>query len=236
MLVVQGFLVDSIASISEIRLGIGLEMNVLTWVKALADFRGLIGSLGDEYPTGEISRELIFRLPVGNARRPYLEAEDYASVTVIDEISEDRKDKDKNKDEIVWPEDLASQLLSIRVDQDPSQYKQRPREVRDWIDKYWKTVAVFSKRLGDAKFCTTGRGGAQTGYAGLVPGSPEVGDAICLLDGGCVPFILRKWGIGYRLVGECYIHGIMNGEGLVPSDNQNGSKKRELELQSFELL
>jgi hypothetical protein len=232
VLVVQGFLVDSITSVTEIGLGIS---NFLTWIKALADFRMLIGSLGDEYPTRETSQELIFRLPIGNARRPYFEADEYASVTVIDETPEDRKDKDKDKDEIVWPEDLASQLLSICVDQDPSQYEQRPRAVREWIEKYWETVAVFSKRLRDAKFCTTRRGGAQTGYAGLVPGSAKVGDAICLLDGGCVPFVLRKSDTGYRLVGECYIHGIMDGEGLVPSDNQKGSKEREFELQSFEL-
>ncbi|KAF5602219.1 heterokaryon incompatibility (het-6OR allele) [Fusarium pseudocircinatum] len=55
------------------------------------------------------------------------------------------------------------------------------------------------------------------GMIGLVPLLAETGDEIYVLNGGVVPFVLRKGKRllnGFRLVGECYIHGIMNGEAL----------------------
>lgn len=53
--------------------------------------------------------------------------------------------------------------------------------------------------------------------SGLAPRNVEFKDVIAIFKGGNVPFILRKSkerpGL-YRLIGECYIHGIMFGEGL----------------------
>jgi len=37
---------------------------------------------------------------------------------------------------------------------------------------------------------------------------------VCVLFGGKTPFCLRPWGHGYLLVGECYVHGLMNGEAM----------------------
>ncbi|CZR70249.1 uncharacterized protein PAC_20150 [Phialocephala subalpina] len=50
---------------------------------------------------------------------------------------------------------------------------------------------------------------------GLAPFMTEKGDKICLFYGGQTPFILRpKQGRLWRLIGECYISGLMNGEGF----------------------
>ena len=49
---------------------------------------------------------------------------------------------------------------------------------------------------------------------GLVPISAEVGDEIYLLAGGQVFYVLRPQGDGFRLIGESYIHGLMDGEAL----------------------
>ncbi|SCO36508.1 related to heterokaryon incompatibility protein (het-6OR allele) [Fusarium fujikuroi] len=57
----------------------------------------------------------------------------------------------------------------------------------------------------------------ENGMIGLVPLLAEAGDQIYVLNGGVVPFVLRKGKRhrnGRRLVGECYIHGIMNGEAI----------------------
>ncbi|SCN99248.1 related to heterokaryon incompatibility protein (het-6OR allele) [Fusarium fujikuroi] len=57
----------------------------------------------------------------------------------------------------------------------------------------------------------------EKGMLGLVPLLAEAGDQICVLNGGAVPFVLRKGKrlrSGRRLVGECYIHGLMNGEAI----------------------
>jgi hypothetical protein len=50
-------------------------------------------------------------------------------------------------------------------------------------------------------------------YALLPPGARE-GDEVCVLVGGSTLYCLRGWGDGYRFVGECYVHGFMDGEAL----------------------
>ena len=50
------------------------------------------------------------------------------------------------------------------------------------------------------------------GYIGLGPKRMQGGDLIALFEGGRVPFIIRQEGQKYKLIGECYIHGIMSGE------------------------
>lgn len=55
----------------------------------------------------------------------------------------------------------------------------------------------------------------RDGYFGLAPPSVEQGDAIFILRGGRVPFLLRKVSdTEHMIVGECYVHGIMHGEAL----------------------
>lgn len=66
-------------------------------------------------------------------------------------------------------------------------------------------LAAFQRR-----FCST-----KGGRMGLVPGAALEGDHIAVILGADTPFVLRSAGADfYALVGECYIHGIMNGETL----------------------
>jgi hypothetical protein len=55
------------------------------------------------------------------------------------------------------------------------------------------------------------------GFLGLGSRTLTSGDRICILLGCPVPVILRPDGGQYRLIGECYVHGIMNGETMMPS-------------------
>lgn len=64
------------------------------------------------------------------------------------------------------------------------------------------------------KFFTTAKG-----TIGLGPRSMRPGDLVCVLCGGKVPFILRKDGPGYTLVGEAYVHDIMDGQALWEGSN-----------------
>ena len=52
----------------------------------------------------------------------------------------------------------------------------------------------------------------ETGYIGI--GHPEtvVGDEVHLVQGSDTPFVLRKTDDCYELIGETYVHGIMDGE------------------------
>nr|RBQ89273.1 hypothetical protein FVER53263_03656 [Fusarium verticillioides] len=60
-------------------------------------------------------------------------------------------------------------------------------------------------------------GKTDKGRVGLVPLLAEAGDQIYVLNGSAVPFVLRRGKRllnAHRLVGECYIHGIMHGEAM----------------------
>ena len=51
------------------------------------------------------------------------------------------------------------------------------------------------------------------GYVGTAPQSTRQGDEIYLLKGGRVPFVLRRVSAhAFRLIGDTYVHGIMQGE------------------------
>ena len=65
-------------------------------------------------------------------------------------------------------------------------------------------VSKYHERL-----CST-----QQGYLGLFPKSAQSTDVVCVLLGGSVAYVLRTAGDHFLLVGECYIHGFMNGEAL----------------------
>lgn len=60
----------------------------------------------------------------------------------------------------------------------------------------------------------------KKGYFGMLIQNAEKGDHVCIIMGSTVPFILREVDVAqsrsttFVIVGEGYIHGIMNGEAL----------------------
>ncbi|PMD26404.1 hypothetical protein NA56DRAFT_698587 [Hyaloscypha hepaticicola] len=52
------------------------------------------------------------------------------------------------------------------------------------------------------------------GFIGLVPSHAREGDEVCIVRGTRVPLLLRACGEFWLFIGECYIHGIMDGEAL----------------------
>ncbi|KAF5230135.1 hypothetical protein FAUST_9995 [Fusarium austroamericanum] len=54
--------------------------------------------------------------------------------------------------------------------------------------------------------------GTKEGRMGMGSCAAELGDSIVLLSGCNTPLILRESGHGWKLVGECYVHGVMYGE------------------------
>ena len=93
----------------------------------------------------------------------------------------------------------------------PEQEEHLQKRVRDVLSEEAKAVP-FARQLAtlfvSKRIVTT-----RAGFIGAVPTSSRIGDAVFVLPGARVPFILRKRDDGtYRLLGECYVHGIMQGE------------------------
>jgi hypothetical protein len=65
---------------------------------------------------------------------------------------------------------------------------------------------------------------SEKGYMGLAPITTRAGDAVCILFGGQVPFILRERDdFGHSMIGECYVHGIMDGEAIGNTRNKKNT-------------
>lgn len=68
----------------------------------------------------------------------------------------------------------------------------------------------------------------RKGYLGLGPDCHK-GDLVCLMFGGEVPFVLRPKDGYYQLVGDAYVHGIMDGEAM-RLYNPLDKNKRQFEI------
>ena len=91
---------------------------------------------------------------------------------------------------------------------------------------YRELRIAFEAAVRGRKFSTTGKR-----YMGLFPRGTRAGDEIFVLSVGIfVPFTVRRVegesGL-FQLIGECYVHGIMDGEVLSMED---------LETQVIELV
>ncbi|KAH6708752.1 heterokaryon incompatibility protein-domain-containing protein [Leptodontidium sp. MPI-SDFR-AT-0119] len=83
--------------------------------------------------------------------------------------------------------------------------QERNREY-DQAEKYanWATTISMQMR----------RCGTFKGYIGQIPKSTQAGDVIGVIGGAAVPFVFRASSGGYKVIGQCYLHGIMEGEAL----------------------
>lgn len=87
------------------------------------------------------------------------------------------------------------------------------RELQYHDDSNSIAVARYGARVGDV--CTSRRlFNTSSGRVGLGPSMMRPGDCVVLFASTDTPFILRKDGALYHLVGECYVDGSMFGEAM----------------------
>lgn len=87
-----------------------------------------------------------------------------------------------------------------------------PQEIRTYLELVRQ--CVWNRRTFRGKSTYN----PNSPIAGLIPQYASVGDTLCILYGCSVPVVLRKHegnGLGYwQLIGEAYVHGWMDGEGV----------------------
>ena len=83
-------------------------------------------------------------------------------------------------------------------------------------DEAWMFNAAFSDAMENRELFST-----KSGLIGIGPPYIKPGDLLCIIIGAQTPFLVRKRSTipekaspVYELVGDCYVHGLMNGEGL----------------------
>ena len=82
----------------------------------------------------------------------------------------------------------------------------------DSLSKIFDFFEALTPISAGRRFCVTDRG-----YMGWVPPYTVSGDLVCIFHGARTPFLLRtetsdKGNHVYKLVGECFFHGMMDGE------------------------
>ena len=83
-------------------------------------------------------------------------------------------------------------------------------------------VAAFLRMLQEC--CLGGKlFSTFSGHIGIGGVTLEPGDLVCVFLGGRTPFIIRPVDQKYKFVGDCYLHGIMQGEAL-----EEGLQRRQL--------
>jgi hypothetical protein len=127
---------------------------------------------------------------------------------------------DARKLYVGWSESMANFICAA------SDFKIYGRKVQNWSRMYSdttlqnfpksrETMDLTMKELWDAvqlgnfyrRLMETSKG-----YVGLAHAQSQSGDTIALLQGASVPIILRPCESGYKVIGEAYVHGIMDGE------------------------
>ncbi|ERF70936.1 hypothetical protein EPUS_06721 [Endocarpon pusillum Z07020] len=88
---------------------------------------------------------------------------------------------------------------------------------------YRQMQIAFEAAVKGRRFGTTSKR-----YMGLFPAGTKVGDQICVFLGGHIPFVVRpsETSGAFQLIGECYVHGIMDGEVMKMTD----LKREEIQL------
>jgi hypothetical protein len=90
--------------------------------------------------------------------------------------------------------------------------KESPHDLIEFIE----FNSAFLLHWPNRSFFTT-----SCGHIGLGPAATKVGDHISLLAGSQVPFILRRSGQKFQVVGEAYVHGIMDGKYWEKLESEN---------------
>jgi len=112
----------------------------------------------------------------------------------------------------------------------PSPLTQRLRDGASFLVQAFNTKYKISKgvmELGStngkfSKWAEKASGGANNrrfirsvkGWNALCPPAIREGDILCLLFGGRTLYCLRKVEDYYLFIGECYVHALMDGEGM----------------------
>jgi hypothetical protein len=67
-------------------------------------------------------------------------------------------------------------------------------------------------------------------YLGWVPSHAREGDQICAFYGSRYPFVIRPCGDGWKLIGACFMHGLMEGEAF------ESLETRDIKRQTIKLV
>lgn len=117
-------------------------------------------------------------------------------------------------------EDLPRLMQAIH-DHDPFEGMSTKEDLGDVARDMIRGDALYESAAFPRRMAIT----QEKGCLVMVPKGTRDGDLVVLFWGAEVPFILREGlevdgVIEYEIVGECYVHGVMDGEGVIGNDKE----------------
>jgi hypothetical protein len=199
---VTGRVFDSIKTCEYLKLGLGGRS--IRFIETMDIIRRNVSPL-HIYPVDigpDWRGELIVKCLIGDAAGPQTETSPLSAII--------GNPQNQEKATTPWSAGFERHVLDVQPGQDAREYVNRPADARRVINQFWETASNFLQRIPNAAVCTT-----ETRYAGIIPGEAAPGDKIFLPRGSKVPFVVRPFNdtstgnTHYKLIGECYVHGIM---------------------------
>ncbi|KAJ3456983.1 hypothetical protein MRS44_014124 [Fusarium solani] len=157
------------------------------WAQYFDEIDRLVDSSGNSYSDAD-RKNLKWVVPIAESQHPAVVAVDALSVYESYKAFRILLEKDEKRSCAQLPKAQYESLVAKS-----STYK----SLLEGSQAGWKFAVTFDQRFG------------------IVPPTSEAGDEILIFAGGVVPFVIRRSeerAGAYRLIGECYISGIMHGE------------------------
>jgi hypothetical protein len=203
-ILVQGFIFDTIAS--NVHLMDPLPLSRARLWDFVTDIRGVRKEWRDPYPTGEDINEVFALTLTLTEGPPYTAASNaetyhgidfqHFSFAMFDRTIETMRDKGRI-------DECAALETKFQADIDELKLAAAGHDKSKTFANSVQLTCLKNKLFS-----------SKGGYVGVGDIKLENDDLVCVLFGANMPFILRPIGKRYRLVGECYLHGIMLGEAL----------------------
>ena len=98
----------------------------------------------------------------------------------------------------------------------PSQFSGTLKSLLIKDQAAWDFAALVDSACRNRRYMLT-----ENDHFGLAPGCAREGDLVVVLFGGELPFLLRPANVNeaFYLVGDAYIHGLMQGEAVTAWEN-----------------
>jgi hypothetical protein len=187
-----------------------------------------------QYPTGESLDEVFWRSLICNTSRERMRAtsemadcfQKNRESTALAIILKEQQITNAN----VRPADVLREIAELAPHLLPEwrlRWSPSPFALRDTPhgqSVFWSEMVEFIQQTRAATerwakasaFFVWGRQyfASDLGYVGWLPDHAQEGDFICAFNGSRFPFVVRPHQGGFRLIGACYMHGIMEGDAI----------------------
>ncbi|KAH7380875.1 heterokaryon incompatibility protein-domain-containing protein [Cadophora sp. MPI-SDFR-AT-0126] len=216
VLIVEGYIVDSVAKIAPevppaIPKAIRSQTGPLIWLTKEEDQERLAWQAAGLMNGLDVAKSA-FKYREGVVRERELARTMCCDLLMTDE----RANIDRAHQVHQWWIKTVLTYMLKTIPEDPEEFRalQLELEMSKPVGVRMEEITNSSVSFGSGRcVCAT-----VEGDLGQVPFGTRPGDLICIFKGGIVPFLLRKDGDYYQLVGECFVNGIMYGEALDRQD------------------